>query len=287
MLKGNNAVRGIGGAGGKFADVYGQYVSADNKEKLSLARMNYDLSDAKRKENLGFSKDAAAAMDSLRKHKQDANRFAVDKAKAKGVLLGKVGTINKPGKGATPNFDINAQASIAADLKSTTPIRKGETPEQYEARINAAAYRQVLEMKGTRDITSKSNVTSTSNVTSQQLQDKGPGVLTSGAEVTESKEVGEGVKHFEAILSAPYKSPEDKATIKKYMDANGGDAAKAARAYAEDTRVTSKAATSGGAPAPKPAPKSVLPPGTTTGKFVKGKGTEVLDKAGNVIGHAN
>ena len=165
MLKGNNAVRGIGGAGGKFADVYGQYVNAANKEKLSLARMNYDLSDAKRKENLGFSKDSATAMDSLRKHKQDANRFAVEKAKAKGILLGKVGTINKPGKGVTPNFDINAQASIAADLKATTPMKKGETPEQYDARINAAAFRQILELKGTKDITSRSNVTSERDIT--------------------------------------------------------------------------------------------------------------------------
>ena len=164
MLKGNNAIRGLGGAGAAFAGVYGQYVNAANKEKLSLARMNYDLADAKRKENLGFTKDAVAAMESVRKSEMDANRFAVEKAKAKGILLRNVGAINKPVRGATPNFDIENRELIAADLKATTPMKKGETPEQYEKRLNAMAAREIYTMRGTKDISS--NVTS--NVKSER-----------------------------------------------------------------------------------------------------------------------
>ncbi len=198
MLQGGNAIRGFGNAGAAFAGVYGQYVNAANKEKLSLAQMQYSLADAKRKENLGLTKDAVAAMESVRKNKQDANRFAVEKAKAKGLLLGKVGTINKPVKGTTPNFDINAQASIAADLKATTPMKKGETPEQYDARINAAAFRQILELKGTKDITTKSNVTS------DQTRDIAPG----GAEAAAKADTvaAELAKQQEAAVVAVKKS---------------------------------------------------------------------------------
>lgn len=259
MLQGGNAIRGFGNAGAAFAGVYGQYVNAANKEKLSLAQMQYSLADAKRKENLGLTKDAVALMENARKAEMDAKKFAVDKVNAQSRLLNAGARLNKPVRGATPNFDIENRNAIAEDLKAITPMKKGETPEQYDTRLRAMAAREIYGAKGTKDITSKSNVTS--NVTSNQLQDKGPGVLTGGAESTESKEIGEGVKHFEAILGAPYKSPEDKATIKKYLDANGGDAAKAARAYAEDTRVTSKAATSGGAPAPKPKVSGTAPGG--------------------------
>jgi hypothetical protein len=167
MLKGNNAIRGLGGAGAAFANVYGQYVSAGNKEKLALARMNYDLSDAKRKENLGFTKDAVAAMESVRRSEMDANRFAVEKAKAKGVLLRNVGAINKPVKGAAANFDIENRDAIAEDLKATMPMKKGETPEQYGTRLRAMAAREIYGAKGTKDITSKvtSNVKSERDIT--------------------------------------------------------------------------------------------------------------------------
>jgi hypothetical protein len=164
---------------------------------------------------------------------------------------------------------------MAADLKATIPMKKGEAPEQYEKRLNAMAAREIYGAKGTKDITSKV----TSNVTSQQLQEKGPGVLTGGAESTESKEINEGAKHFETIVGEPYKSPENKALIKKYMDANGGDLAKAARAYAEDTRVTSKAATSGAAaPAPKAAPAAGGRPPAAVAQLKEGVITTFTNK---------
>jgi len=203
MLQGGNALRGLGAAGGAFAGVYGQYVNAANKEKLSLAQMQYSLADAKRKENLGLTKDAVALMENARKSEMDAKKFAVDKVNAQSRLLGKGAMLNRPVKAATPNFDINAQASIAADLKSTTPIRTGETPEQYEARINAAAYRQVLEMKGTKDITTKG----TSTVTSAQTHDIAPGGAEAAgkADVLAKDLAAQQEKEVAAVKkSAPY-----------------------------------------------------------------------------------
>ena len=166
MLQGGNAIRGFGNAGAAFAGVYGQYVNAANKEKLSLAQMQYSLADAKRKENLGLTKDAVALMENARKAEMDAKRFAVDKFNAQSRLLGKGAQLNKPVKGATPNYDINAQAAYVKALRNTEKPLKGETPEQYEDRIQAMAFDRHTIAKNTKDITSKSDVTS--NVKSER-----------------------------------------------------------------------------------------------------------------------
>jgi hypothetical protein len=64
--------------------------------------------------------------------------------------------------------------------------------------------------------------------------------------------------------------------------------AKDKAAYERDWRAKWKQENPDAAPSPAPVakPKSVLPPGTTTGKVVPGKGTEVL-KDGKLIGYAN
>jgi len=177
MLQGGNAIRGFGNAGAAFAGVYGQYVNAANKEKLSLAQMQYSLADAKRKENLGLTKDAVALMENARRAEMDAKKFAVDKVTAQSRLLGTGARLNKPVKPAAANFDIENRELIAADLKATMPMKKGETPEQYEKRLNAMAAREIYGAKGTKDITSKSDVTS--NVKSER--DFTPGGAEAGA----------------------------------------------------------------------------------------------------------
>jgi len=171
MLQGGNAIRGIGNAGAAFGNVYSQYVNAANKEKLSLAQMQYSLADAKRKENLGLTKDAVALMENARKSEMDAKKFAVDKVNAQARLLGKGAVLNKPVKAATPNFDIENRNNLAETLKATTPLKKGETPEQYDTRLKSLAAMQIYGVKNTKDI--KSNVTS--NVTSNQTRDITPG----------------------------------------------------------------------------------------------------------------
>lgn len=167
MLKGNNAVRGIGGAGGAFANMYGKALQADRAEKRALTSARNNLEDAQYKMKVGMVGDARQLTAESRRDRQAAETARIAKLKALGTLAATQERVNRPVKGATPNFDINAQASIAADLKSTTAMKKGETPEQYDARINAAAYRQILELKGTKDITSKvtSNVKSERDIT--------------------------------------------------------------------------------------------------------------------------
>jgi hypothetical protein len=123
------------------------------------------------------------------------------------------------------------------------------------------------------------------------MQDKGPGSLTTSAESTESTEMLAGVKAFEDLSKSYNKNA--RAIVKQFMDANGGDFAAAAQAYAK-TRVTPKAATSGDGKSAPPKPASAssavaLPPGAPAGSTLGKKtsrGTEVI-KDGKVIGYAN
>ena len=247
MLQGSNAIRGLGAAGSAFAGAYGDALQANKAQKRSMMSMRMNLEDAQRKERMGLTRDAISAADQARKDHMDEQMYGIKKAQA-------IATAAKAIKPTTakPNFDIESRDVLAADLKTTTPMKKGETEEQYDKRLKAMATREIYGAKGTKDITS--------NVTSRQVQDKGPDVLTSTAEGTESKEISDGVKYFEGIASKFAKTPDDKVLLDKYKKAAGGDMAKAARMYAEDTRVTPKAATSGTpAPAPAPAP-AALPP---------------------------
>jgi hypothetical protein len=175
VLQGGNAIRGIGAGTGAFANLYGQYASADKKQKLALSEMQFKLADAKRKENLGLTKDAVAAMDAVRKSGAEADKFELEKINTKNKLLKTVSVANKPVKGPNPNYDINAQAAYVRNLKNKEKPLKGETPEQYNDRIEAMAYDIHTAAKNAKvsDITSRSNVTS--NVTGAQEHEIKPG----------------------------------------------------------------------------------------------------------------
>jgi hypothetical protein len=167
MLKGNNAVRGIGGAGGKFADVYGKALQADRVEKRALISARNNLEDAQYKMKVGMVGDARQLTAESRRDRQAAEAARIAKLRALGTLAATQERANRPAKGTTPNFDIQNRELIAADLAATTPMKKGETPEQYEKRLNAMAAREIYGAKGTKDITSKvtSNVKSERDIT--------------------------------------------------------------------------------------------------------------------------
>lgn len=299
ILKGGNAVRGLGEASGTISNLYGKALQADREEKRSLMSMRNNLEDAQYKMRVGMIGDARQLTAEARRDAQAADAASIAKQKALGVLAAQGVRLNAPPKPTAQKFepsDSRALTMAVNDAKRSNPQKKGESDADYQARVEGIGFRDwARETKQQRDITSKSTVTSS------QLQEKGPNVLTSGAESTESAEMLAGIKAFEDMNKSYNKN--SRAIVKKYMDENDGDFAKAARAYAQ-SRITPKAATSGvnkpaapaAAPAAPAAPASTkpttsaLPPGapagSTLGKFVQGKGTEVI-KDGKVIGYAN
>jgi len=79
VLQPGGLMRGLGSAGSAFADVYGQAQQADRKEKQSLAMAGFQLADAERKERMGLTKEANAALSAHKASLKDANKFNFDK----------------------------------------------------------------------------------------------------------------------------------------------------------------------------------------------------------------
>jgi hypothetical protein len=170
VLKGGNAMRGIGAGAGAFGGMYGKAIQADRAEKLSLMSAKNNLEEAQYKMKVGMVGDARQLTAESRRDRQAAEAARIAKLKALGVLASAQERANRPVKGATPNYDINAQAAYVRNLKNKEKPLKGETPEQYNDRIEAMAYDLHTAAKNAKvsDITSRadirSNVTSTSDI---------------------------------------------------------------------------------------------------------------------------
>jgi len=122
MLEGNNAVRGIGGAGGAFAGAYGQALQADKAQKRSLMNMRINLADSQRKERMGLTRDSISAADQARKDHDAAQQFGITKAKAMASIAGNFATATKPVGGGGPKpLKINEQLAEAEVAFETDP----------------------------------------------------------------------------------------------------------------------------------------------------------------------
>jgi hypothetical protein len=146
--------------------MYGKAIQADRAEKLSLMSAKNNLEEAQYKMKVGMVGDARQLTAESRRDRQAAEAARIAKLKALGALAATQERASRPVKATAPNFDIQNRDAIAADLRNTTPMRKGETEAQYAVRLNAMAAREIYGAKGTKDITSKvtSNVTSTSDI---------------------------------------------------------------------------------------------------------------------------
>lgn len=277
MLQGGNAARGIGAGFGTFGSAYGQAMQANNAQKRAAMSMRMNLAESQRKERMGLNREAIAFANQASKDHDAEQRFGLEKAKAMATIAART----KPTT-AKPNFDIESRDVLAADLKTTTPMKKGETEEQYDKRLKAMATREIYGAKGTKDITSRSNVTSTSDQTRDILpggaEAKAKADATAAQLTKDAKEAVKDVKKSSEYLRAM--KQKDQPTMDRLVR-------EARESVTSDFQTSREAVNPSAAPtaAPKPAPKTVLPPGSTTGKLVPGKGTEVFVN-GKLVGYA-
>ena len=117
VLEGNNAMRGLAKGGARFAKVYGEAQRADKAVKRSMSQMEFHIADAERKERMGNSRAASAAVESARKDRRDLNKAELDSDIALGRLATEMGKVNKParpagagGEGKLPQVDRDAAA---------------------------------------------------------------------------------------------------------------------------------------------------------------------------------
>jgi hypothetical protein len=130
VLEGPNAIRGLAKGGARFAKVYGDAQRADKLAKRSMAQMEFHINDAERKERMGNSRAATAAVERASKDRKDMNKAELDRDIALGRLASEMGKINKPprvvgagGEGKLPPIDRDAAAMAKQiiDLESANP----------------------------------------------------------------------------------------------------------------------------------------------------------------------
>jgi hypothetical protein len=158
VLEGNNAMRGLAKGGAKFAQSYGAAQKADKAARRSAAELEFHINDAERKERMGNSRAATAAVESARKERRDMNKAELDRDIALGRLSTEMGKVNKPlrGAGAGGEKPLKMNEQYYADainfLKQTEKPKEGETPAQYNARIRFQAGTIAMKQAKTSDI---------------------------------------------------------------------------------------------------------------------------------------
>jgi hypothetical protein len=122
-LEGNNAMRGIAGAGAEVGEGFVQAARAEALERRSLNNAKFAIKDAQRKERMGMTKDSIGAADDARRSISDANKFALDKQKALGNLAAQGAKIAKPtgGAGGAKQVKLAEQLGAAEIAHETNP----------------------------------------------------------------------------------------------------------------------------------------------------------------------
>jgi hypothetical protein len=207
----------------------------------------------------------------------DLSRIAKDLGVAKSTLIGRLatGNLNLMGKGVSADATV-AAAEARTKNKGTggaSAGKKTDLDKSFDAELAAMlaegepdnAVTRKKAMNNAQDRLSKSAGTSRVDVSKVDLANK--------------------------EFRDAYYDPANRAlrAIQKKDPAGYAAGMKALRDRIEATYGVRPNAQMSDAPAPAPKPaagKQVLPPGTTTGKLVPGKGTEVL-KDGKLIGYAN
>jgi hypothetical protein len=178
VLEGRNLAEGASKAAPAFAQQLGESRRAEQQEKRAIEQMNFALNDAQRKERMGDSRGAQAALAEARKFQQDANRAQGDKLRYGADIAARtVGYSKTSGKGATaaklaerladaeeayamdPSKEnkarLDALSSAAAKMKSTTSFSTSENaPNKQNAaiapiqqRVDAAVAQDIADFK--------------------------------------------------------------------------------------------------------------------------------------------
>ena len=269
ILKGRSLAEGASEALPAFGSAMNEVEKLDQAAKTANARAQFLLKDAQRKERMGDSRGAQAALAEARKFQQDANRAEGDKLRYAADIAARTVQYSRPAKATgsgepkPPKLNERLYDDNLANLQETETPKEGESTKAFQARIRAQA----------------------GELTARQIKDFGP--TKAGSE--------------EAKLTSKTDTDLDTRVAKeKIFDPAWQDAKTSEEKDAAETalrnRIIARRSTTPGKPlgggvnknsttAPDISTIKGAPAGSTIGKSTA-KGWEVLDSSGKVIGHA-
>jgi hypothetical protein len=153
VLEPGGLMRGLGKAGSAFADVYGQAQQADRKEKQSLAMAGFQLADAERKERLGLTKEADAALAAHKTSLKDANRFNFDKLRYSSDLTVKLAQASRQlaprGGAGGPKPKLAEDTAAMLDKLNTIKQNNPNWEQDPQAKLLDAQIKDRIALVGT------------------------------------------------------------------------------------------------------------------------------------------
>jgi hypothetical protein len=263
MLGGNDLARGIGAGLGAFGKAYGPANQASQAEERALQNMRFNLADAERKEKMGPHREAQGLVAAAEQNRRAAHAARQEENYRQRTNMQGILAATKPPKEA-------AEAKLPeAALAAVTAYRLNPTPEN---KIKANAAMEVLSASRTTDIGPTRQGVETTRLTDAA----GVAATRTNASINALVEKGK-------LLDPAFQEALSKG------DSVGMEAAKNAMydAIAKRQGVASaKPAAAAGAGTPRIENIEGAPPGAKLGKLVPGKGHEVLDSSGKLIGYA-
>ena len=147
ITKGNNAIRGVTEAAGEIGEGMVQLQEADRKEKRAIADVDFKITNAKRLENMGMTKNAQALTASAVSSKKAADKAELDKLIAEGKVeegiakaAKQTGKAGGAGAGGGEKEYQMAMRVYRADLKR-------QNPNMSDQEIDAKAFQKYQNFK--------------------------------------------------------------------------------------------------------------------------------------------
>jgi len=261
ILKGGNAVRGLGEAAGTVSSLYGKALQADREEKRSLMSAKNNLEDAQYKMRVGLIGDARQLTAEARRDAQAADAAGIARQKALGMLAAQGVRLNAPPKPAAQKFepaDSKALTIAINDAKRANPKNPGESDADYLARVEGIGFRNwAKETKQSKDITS--TVSSTQDFAGVKANVEQQKAGTGAAQVTQTSldKARAALEKF-STSAIPSKQKQWKAMIAEHGSEEAARQAYIKKYMADNPESAPAAAPASAKPAAAPATGKVL-----------------------------
>jgi hypothetical protein len=217
ILKGRNLAEGASEALPAYAQQLAEVRKAEREEKRSIEQMNFSLADAERKERMGNTRGAQAALEAARKFQQDANKAQSDKLRYGADIAARTVNYSRmANKGAgdkAPKVPEQLAKAEYDNLMAVSKPNPGESETAFEARIRAQA------LRATQAQLAQKQTFSMSDIPKGGAKDTNAQAIITSRENTAAQGALNDFKTYK------------KTAWKKYVADNGGDEKAAETAY--------------------------------------------------------
>jgi len=207
ILKGRNLAEGASEALPAYAQQIAEVRKAEREEKRSIEQMNFSLADAERKERMGNTRGAQAALEAARKFQQDANKAKSDKLRFSADI-------------ATRNVQYDRLANKGAGDKGPKIAEQlGAAEIAYAQNPSKENLTIVQALRRTQDRLAQKQTFSLSDYPAEGPRAKNAAAVITSKENTAAQTA---LADFKSIRKSAWK---------QYVAANGGDEKAAEAAY--------------------------------------------------------